>query len=151
MKDNMVLLQDGSWVSENFTLLSEILADYDPLLELRWIPPDKRETQFEKANPYVIVDTRSNSAVRYVSERDEPRLVLAEIFDMDNVKGDVIKKMDARNAADQAFRMKKVMEEREEAKDFTRFVVANKKNYIRHNGKTLDDELRPISERPRSY
>lgn len=138
------MLEDGSWVSERFYQLSEILQDYDKNLELRWIPPDKRETKFEKANPYVIVDTRTETIVKYVSERDEPHLVLAEIFGMDNIHNDPIRRLADQNAAIATFKLKEKIDHSEALRDEMNFLFGNQKSRIKHNGVWYDDEMRRL-------
>lgn len=136
--------ETGHWVNEGFARLAEILQDYDPYLELRWIPPDKRTDPDDRSRPYCIVDTRSNYVVRYCSDLDDPVDILANIFDSDNKQHNVLSTIEKRDAAARAFKMKEIMEQQEEAKDVAAFLMRTKQNYIRHNGKLLDDQLRPL-------
>lgn len=136
--------ETGHWVNEQFARLAEIIHDYDPYLELRWIPPDKRTDPGDSSRPYCIVDTRSNYVVRYCSDLDDPVAVLASIFAADNRHGNVLNRIDAHNNAAEAFKLKEQMELQEQLQDEAAFLMATKKNYIKHNGKKLDDQLRVI-------
>jgi hypothetical protein len=151
--DNMSInfaTESNIWVDDNFQRLAEIIKDYDPYLELRWIPPGQRETDAEKKNPYCIVDTRSNYIVMFASERDTPESILSRLFQADNKHGSVLDRLDADNAAKEAFRLKSLMDEEELKKDFTAFLIGTKQNYIKTRNPItgekvkFDDQLRRI-------
>lgn len=130
------------WISSKFAVLAEIIHDYDSYLELRWIPPGKRTRDDKK--PYVIVDTRSNTPVMYASELDVPEQLLAHLFYIDNKTGTVLSKLEAHEAALEAFKMKEYMNKIEEAADEARFFMKSPLNTIRFNGKKFDDQRRHI-------
>lgn len=136
--------ETGHWVNEQFAQLAEIIKDYDPYLELRWIPPEKRADPEDSRNPYCIVDTRSNYIVRHCSDSDSPVSILTSLFSADNRNGSALNRMEAENAAIEAFRLKEKMEEYEQLQDEAAFLMDTKKNYIKHNGVKLDDQLRRI-------
>lgn len=133
---------NGYWVDENFSRLAEIIKDYDPYLELRWIPTDKRTREDKK--PYVIIDTRINQPVLYASELDSPQEILTKLFEGDNRHGDVLRRLEAANAAKEAFEMKERLEMYEELNDQTAFFVGSNKNYLNFNGKKFDSNRRVI-------
>lgn len=132
---------DG-WISERFSLLAEIVKDYDPALELRWIPPDKRTRDDKK--PYVIVDTRTNTTVHYASELDNPEEILAKIFWADGTKHDILSRLEATEAAHQVFVAKEWLNKMEEAAEETEFFMKSPLNWINFNGKKFDDQRRVI-------
>lgn len=146
----MIATDGGRWVDENFARLAEIIKDYDEFLELRWIPPGQRETDAEKKNPYCIVDTRSNYIVMFASERDNPQTILARLWSADNKHGSVLERVDAENAAAEAFRLKERMDDEEMKKDFVAWLIGTKQNYMKvRNPVTgekmkLDDQLRRL-------
>lgn len=146
----MIATDGGRWVDENFARLAEIIKDYDEYLELRWIPPGQRETDAEKKNPYCIVDTRSNYIVMFASERDTPQTILARLWSADNKHGSVLERVDAENAAAEAFRLKERMDDEEMKKDFVAWLIGTKQNYMKvRNPVTgekmkLDDQLRRL-------
>jgi hypothetical protein len=122
-----VVTDDGQWVNEHYHRLAEIIQDYDPCLELQWIPPGQRTDEADKKNPYRIVDTRSDSVVMFASERDSAEEVLARLWGADNANGSVLDEM---------------------KRDFVAFLIGTKKNYIDVTHPVtgeklkLDDQLR---------
>lgn len=140
----MPIVVDGFWVNEQFATLAEVIRDYDEGLELRWIPPENRKTANERAKPMVIWDLSKNVPVRYLSERDNPSDVLAALFDSDNKHGNVLDRIEKREVALQLLEMRRNLDEAEELKDQAAFLMRTKKNYIMHNGRKLDDQLREI-------
>lgn len=136
---------DGRWVSEEFEMLARMVQDYDPQFELRWIPPESRSTQEERKRPYVIWDTKINKAIMFVSETETPVDVMERMFLGDTSKGDVLKRIDARNKAVEAVEMKKALDLAEERQEYVQFLIGTKKNYITlPGGRKVDDQLRPI-------
>ena len=136
---------DGHWVSERFMRLSEIIQDYDPQFELRWIPPESRENPEDVSKCFVIWDLVTNTPVLFAGELDDPAQVLGRLFDSDNKQGDVLKRLEAHNAAVEAFKLKEQIEEREEKKEKAAWLMETKKNYINMgNGRVVDDQLREI-------
>lgn len=136
---------DGRWVSEEFEMLARMVQDYDPQFELRWIPPEARSTQEDRKRPYVIWDTKINKAIMFVSETETPVDVMERMFLGDTSKGDVLKRIDARNKAVEAVEMKKALDLAEERQEYVQFLIGTKKNYITlPGGRKVDDQLRPI-------
>lgn len=141
--DVFVPTDDGTWVSQEYQNLAEIIQDYDPGLELRYIPVDKRTRDDRK--PYMVLDTRTNSPVLYASELDTPADILERIFLGDNVRsGDVLKRVEAREMAIKALELKNWMDQLEQAADIAHFFVKSDKNVINHDGKKFDDQRRVI-------
>lgn len=145
-----IVTEGGTWVDENFARLAEIVKDYDPYLELRWIPPGQRDTDADKKNPYCIIDTRSDYIVMFASERDNPRDILARLFQADNKHGSVLDRLDAQNAATEAFKLKEQMDDEEMKRDFVAWLISTKQNYIKTRNPVtgekikFDDQLRRI-------
>jgi len=141
--DPLIPADDGRFVSERFERLARVIQDYDPQFELRWIPYDQRTSETQK--PYVVWDTFTNSAVLFAGELDSPESILARLFDGDSKHGDVLKRLDAHNAAVRALEMKRQMDLAEEKKDFVAFVAANNKSYLQlGKNRKVDDQLRPV-------
>ena len=145
-----VVTEDGQWVNEHFHRLAEIIQDYDPNLELQWIPPGQRDTDEEKKTPYRVIDRRGNYIVCFASERDSAEDILARLWGADNKHGSVLDRMEAKNAAVEAFKLKERMDEAEMQKDFAAYLIGTKKNYIKTTNPVtgeklkLDDQLRRI-------
>lgn len=134
LKDSAVLSEQGYFVSEKMMRLGEIIQDYDQNLFLEWIPTDKR-VQTDNAAPYRVVHYPPNLpayVVLFAHESDNPEDILARIFASDNTRGNPIVTMDTRNAASEAFRLKKHAEELEEAADKFHFLLSpsRSKNYV---------------------
>jgi hypothetical protein len=141
--DVYVPAEDGSWVSEEFARLAEVVKDYDHNLELRWVPPDKRTRDDKK--PYCIVDTRTLTVVFYASELDTPTDILARLFAGDNVRnGNVLQTLETWERARKTLETKKFLEELEEGNDIASSMIDSSLNVYRHNGKKFDDQRRVI-------
>lgn len=135
--------EDGRWVDENYARLAEIVNDYDPYLQLRWIPPERRTREDKK--PYVIVDTRTELPVIHASELDTPEIILTNLFMADNVRnGKVLDRIEAAEAATRALQMKEWIEKMEEGHDYAKFLVQSPLNTVRHNGKKFDENRRVV-------
>lgn len=133
---------DGRWVSEEFERLARVIKDYDEYLELRWIPPEHR-TRDDK-EPFAIVDTRTNYTVLHANELETPASILGRLFSADNKHGNVLDRVEANNTAVEVLEKKKQLDEWEEMHDVAGFLYSSNKNYIKHNGKKLDHNRRPI-------
>lgn len=143
--DPAVATDDGHWVSENFERLARVVQDYDPQFELRWIPPENRTNPEDRKNPYVVWDVIVNVPVFYASELDTPVAILAKLFEGDSKHGDVLKRLEAHNAAVEAMNLKEQMDKHEEQMEFAKFLIGTEKNFIQlGKGRKVDDQLRPI-------
>lgn len=117
------------FVSQELIRLAEILQDYDSDLEMKFIPPQYRTD--EDGLPYCIVHHppgKKSYVVFYFGETDSPESILARIFEGDNARGDVQHKLDAANAAAQAFRLKEQIDARMEAADKFHFLATSRSN-----------------------
>jgi len=124
--------EDGTWVSEDTERIARILKDYDPDLELRWIPPARREPGDK---PFCVIHHAPNGShyvVGYFDKCDEN--LLATIFNSDSTKNDPIAFADAKNAAERAILMKKQLDEAEERQDFIATLVKSNKHSFKHAG-----------------
>lgn len=151
---HFIATDDGHFVSSDFAYLAEVIEDYDPNLELRWIPPDNRKTPHEQRNPWAV--TNKNGYVIFLcSDKDKPYEILARIIDGDQRRGDILQRIDAKERAQEILQAKKQMEAMEEAKDEIRFLVGNAnhgKNYLMHKGRKLDGTtLKEIPGSRRAY
>lgn len=136
---------DGRWVSEHYERLARVVQDYDPQFELRWIPPEHRETPEETKNCYVVWDIVANAPVLFASELDSPVEVLTRLFDSDNKHGNVLERLDTHNAAVEALKMKEQLDIAEERQEYISWLIETKKNYINMGkGRVVDDQLRTI-------
>jgi len=141
--------ENGTWVNEEYERLAAVISDfYGPQsasqtkLELRWIPPDKRTTTDKYA--YVIVDVATNQAVIYASEMDSPVDILERLFISDMSKGNVLKRLEAREDAERILKLKAYKDRMDEAKDKALFLMTSPLNYLHMDGKKFDSERRVI-------
>lgn len=132
-----VELEDGHMVGERVVRVAEIIRDYDPTLEIQWIPPHNRT---DPNDPHFAIVAKPSGQPAYTvfyvkneSEMDER--VLARLFEMDAAKqGNILNKIDAHNNAIRAIELKKKMDELEEAHDIAHHVLRSPKTRYRHNG-----------------
>lgn len=138
---------DGRWVSETYERLARVVQEYDPQFELRWIPPDQRETPTDVTKCYVIWDVVANAPVLFAGELDTPESILGRLFDSDNKHGNVLDRIEAHNAAIKALEMKAELDANEEKLEKIAWLIGTKKNYINMgNGRVVDDQLRPLRQ-----
>jgi hypothetical protein len=130
--------ESGHWISENSVRLAEIIADYDHRMKLVWIPPKDRDGT--DTHPFAIEMREDNGRVHMLmkltdTEIRNPQAVLARIFRGDTRRHDVLKDLEAEDAARKAWQMKQRLEELEEANDFALSVLKSPLHSYKHNGK----------------
>lgn len=136
----------SEFVSENMMTLATVIKDYNPNLSLVYVPPKDRDATDIK--PYAIVEAhpdRPPVPVRFLSEREiaDRQGILAWVFAGDLTKHrpeDVINRIELQEAAEQALKLKHQEEEAEDRIEFGAFMFSggrDKKNYLRHDGKTF--------------
>lgn len=134
------LLNNGAVINEDQRRIAQILHDYNPELEVRYIPPAMR-TEGD-TEPFCIIhnDSRNGNSyvVMYVSEEDFNHTVLAKIFMADQHRQDknILSQIDATNAAIELLQQKRWEEKREEMRDFAFTVLRSPLHTFHHNGRT---------------
>lgn len=131
---------DGRWVSYEFETLARVVKEYDHCLELCWIPPEKRTINDQK--PYMIVDTFRNQPVFFAGVEDTPLDILTRLYEADAKNGNVLDKLNARNAAAKALQDRVWRDRIEEANEEALFFIKTPLNYIKFNGHKLDNGRR---------
>jgi hypothetical protein len=126
--------ENGNFISENQRRTAEILQDYDPNLQLQWIPPGDRGV-----NDYAfrVVDThpnRNNYVVCFANECDER--LLAKVFQADQQRNghDVLSYLDNHNAAIELLKASKAEEQRMEDHELAYSILRSTKIHYKHNG-----------------
>lgn len=132
------------WVSAEFERLAQIINDYDPYLFLEMVPVEAQKDLVDKKKVFRIVDDRNKKIVMYAESLARPDEILAALWSMDQVHGNVIVRMDTLNAAQEALKLKAQMDEREELKDFVAFVGKTTKSRWVHEGRVRDEEFRDL-------
>lgn len=126
----------GCFISSKMEKLAEIIKDFDPYLELKWIPPNVRSST--DTMPYAVMASHPASApyvlLRF-GETENPEEVLARIFLGDNTRGNVLSRIDAQNAAKEAFRLKEKMEVMYDMHDKFHFLATSRSNHYVNWGK----------------
>lgn len=133
---------DGRWVNADFERLARNIQDYDPALELRWIPPEHRTREDKK--PYCIVDTHTETVVLHASELDTPADILTRLYLADNDNGSVLDRIEAHNLAVQNLKMAEWLDEREEMREQAKFLLFTPLHYVKFNGKKLNEHRKPV-------
>jgi len=129
-----VPVDDGHLVTAKAMRVVEIVRDFDPHLEVEWIPPERR---LPGDSAIRIVDTRLRGLNRVVmSFSDEEELtrregqdVLERLFLADHSRGNPVARMEAANAAAEALRLKRERERMEEHLDIMRHALAGPHTY----------------------
>ena len=127
----------GHFVSENHRIIATIIKEYDPTLELVWIPPDKRA--FNDEYPFALTHKpgiQPPYIVRKLKEHEVNAQLIAYLWTNDLARdaADVKRTIEALENAEKAIQMRKTMEAREEANDLAVSILGGK-NYYKHNGK----------------
>lgn len=133
---------DGRWVNSDYERLARNIQEYDPGLELRWIPPEHRTREDKK--PYCIVDTRNNTVVLHASELDTPADILTRLYLADDKYGNPLDRLEAHNLAIKNLELARWLDEREDMMDQARFLLETPLHWVKFNGKKLDDTRRPV-------
>lgn len=137
--DRAVAMSDGHFVSEKVAYISEIIQDFNPYLQLVWIPPENR-TEDNTEPPFAVMDTTPGKppyVVFTIKEEELDERVLEKLFQADLSEHDVLANLEARERAEEVYRLKKRMEKSEEHKDFVKSVVGSGKHSFRHNGRII--------------
>lgn len=131
--------QSGRIVNANHQRIAEIIHDYNPDLELAWIPPENRTA--EDSLPFAVIHNQMDGqryVVFYLSEADLDHRVLARIFSSDMRKNDpkaVINEIEMNEAAERILDSKKSEEAHQERLEFGKALLTSPKHTYRHKGK----------------
>lgn len=124
--------EDGSFVSERVSRIVELIREYDPNLDVRWIPSRARkmgEAAFAIVEHCSDGQTRTAFLVQTEDEFDER--VLARIYNGDTRKqGDVRLRLESMQKAVREVERKKFEESLEEAADYSVSMIRNPKHRV---------------------
>ena len=138
MTNHYVPTEEGYWVNEKYLRISEIIKDYDPTLELAWIPPERQA--FDGSDPYAVVHRPEGLApyiVFTIKEEELDERVLARVFRGDLTKQTPLTRIESLEAAKEAMRLKEKMELAEERQDLVTSIVKSPLHSYKHNGKVF--------------
>lgn len=139
ISDRAVAMDDGHFISEKVAYISEIVHDFNPNLQLVWIPPENRG-EGDTTPPFAIMDTspgREPYIVFTIQEDELDERVLAKLFRGDLTKHDVLAEIEAGEKARQVLDLKRRMEAAEERQDFIKTVVGSGLHSFKHNGRII--------------
>lgn len=134
-------LSDGTWINSNVARTIEAIQEYDPMLEVKWLPRDKR---IDGADVFQIVDKRINQVAFTVkSEAEMDERVLARIFKADVTKArggplSILEEIDQENAARKVLQAKKRYDEEMERQDLATSILKSPKHAYTHKGLRFD-------------
>ena len=127
----------GQALSQQHTRIAEIIHDYNPELELAWIPPSDR-TAFD-ARPFAIIHNQPNGG-RYVvgtfTEAEMDHRIIAHLFNHDAKNRNVLADLEREEAAKELLRLKELQDEAEDRHAMGRAMINTHKSTWKHNGKT---------------
>lgn len=126
---------NGQFVSQKQVRINEILQDYDPSLQLQWIPPDQRQ-QGDGAPAFRVVHFKDGAAPYLVCTAEEcDERLLAKVFEADQVNNpNQLSFIDNYNAALELSRAKEAEEQRLEDHALAASIIRNTKSHYRHGG-----------------
>lgn len=124
--------ENGQFVSEKQRRIAEILKDYDPYLQLQWIPPDERN---DRDMAFRVVDVKPGKPpyVVLVADSCDERL-LARVLQCDQKNGSTLSYLEHHNNALELYNLKKRKEANSEATELAHGILHSKKINYRHNG-----------------
>lgn len=115
-----VPMTDGSWVNEETARTIEIIHETWPMLEVRWVPRDRREPG-DAAFAIIEKSGGMETVAFYVQEEDEMnRSILERIYRADNARHnphDRDAALKAKQAAIKAMRDKEIDDQMQDAKE----------------------------------
>ncbi len=131
-------MSDGSWVSDKVARVAELIREYDPRLDVKWIP---REARHEGDAAFAITertaDGREVVAFHVQSEAEMDERVLERIYLADNTKHDVQARMEAKNKAARELARKAAQDAHEDRMEFARFLSKSPLHTIKHGDKKI--------------
>lgn len=147
-------LDDGSWVAAKVVRTAEIIKDFFPNLEVRWLPKDKRAID---SDAFMIVEKCADGAelvaftVRDESEFDErilERIIRADITKQKNGPTGILEDIDAHNASVKLMQAKQKQDALDEVKELSTSILGSPLNRYQHDGYRYDlpEHLQPTKE-----
>ena len=129
------VVHEGQMLSAEALRIAEIINDYDPRLELAWVPPNVRTLNEE--HPYAVIyndPSGRRDVVMRLRETELDHRVLARLWETDTASGNnILSTIEAEEAARQAIELKKQQEDLEEKRELAAWMVKAPVG-ARHNG-----------------
>lgn len=135
MVDLPVPHDDGSFINERISRVTEIIRERYPMLDVRWIPPNRRA---DGDSAFAIVeclpDGREVVAFYVQNEAEFDERVLEKIYLADNTKHDINARIEAKNQAHRDLQQKKFQEQMQEAHEISAAILRSPKSTYKYNG-----------------
>lgn len=129
--------QSGRALSVKHQRLAELIKDYEPTLELAWIPPENRGA-LDVDKPFAVICKPDNThpyVVMKIREDQMDESVLAALIIRDNKHTNVLDQIEAMEFADSVTKAKEDFERTEDRKNFVATVLKSPLHTYRHGGK----------------
>lgn len=128
---------DGHFINAKVTRIVELIREYDPRLDVAWIPPENRAPN-EPA--FAIVENTVQGPVVAFYVQDEQSFdenILKRIYEADVTKNDIQGRLEAHNRAVKALRAKEQEDERMIEYEFLHSFINSPLHTYKHNGRKL--------------
>lgn len=135
--NNFIADNQGHMLSAEHLRIAQVIHDYDPTLELAWIPPESRE--LNEAYPFAVVHNPPDApayVVMRLRETEVDHRVIARLWGADAKNGNVLDVIEKDEAARRAVEMLRKEDEEAEAKELASWMI-NAPVGARHNGVRL--------------
>lgn len=117
----------GYFISERHERIARIVHDYDPEIELGWIPPDKRDA--DDTQPFCLIHNHPNGTRQVISYWREDQVderILEWLFENDFKKHrpeDIYNRMQAKNLARELYEAQVREDEHRQRVDRARHIL----------------------------
>lgn len=141
-RDLPVPHDDGHFISEKVSRTVELIRQYDPNLDVVWLPPERRDNPNDPEF-YVVermADGRTLPVFSIQSAEFMDERLLERIYTNDAEKqGNIMDAIDARNKARRDMIAKESAEREAEYLEVAQAILRSPKSTYRHNGKVYRD------------
>lgn len=133
LNGNFYFPVNGHFISQKQVRINEILQDYDPSLQLQWIPPSDRSSNDLAFRVVCFPQGRPPYAVCFAEEADER--LLAKVFEADQANSpNKLNYIENYNKALELTRAKEAQEARQEDHELAASILRNTKSSYKHGG-----------------
>ena len=125
----IVVTENGRMVDAQVERIAAIIKDYDPNLELAWVPPENRSSDgTSKEFPFAVVyhnpATGQTEPVMLLRENEIDHRILKDLWRNDNAVGtSALDEIEAEEAARKAVELKEEMDFREEQQELATWMI----------------------------
>lgn len=135
-----VVTEDGRMVDAEVERIAALIQDYDPRLELAWIPPEQREVN--EAHPFAVLYNNPNGMQEIVfrlKENEIDHRVIKRLWENDSNTGtNVLDQIEAEENARRAVELKRQMDEAEERQELAAWMLQARPGAISPGGTKLE-------------